>query len=49
MLPMVSLKLYSVGKVLGIDESKKDENIILKYLVQKIYLKLLSITKDEFV
>ena len=32
---MVILNTYNVGKVISIDESRKDENIILKYLVYK--------------
>jgi len=42
------LKTYNVGKVIGIDESRKDENIILISSTKDLP-EILSITKDEFV
>ena len=48
MQQMVILKTYNVGKVIGIDESKKDENIILISSTKDLP-EILSIAKDEFV
>ena len=42
------LKTYRVGKVLSIDESKKDENII-EISTSKDLPKILSVAKDEYI